>query len=179
MTSPQQTPAAQHICDCGAEVIRDGAHLCDKCGRPMHGFCGTGVGPEGFGQRRCDACTRDNRHDVDQADQAESQPSTQSSCEPWALAANGARQKKTTQKQKSQQERSKRAAPTEETSQSKKMKGSTASSLLHFGFEMLRTPTVSLSLLVLRTATHLLAPAGLFSLWPNRYLSDTKKNPQI
>jgi len=45
------------ICDCG-ESAEKSSHVCDICGKHMHGFCGTAIGPEGFDQqRRCKSCS--------------------------------------------------------------------------------------------------------------------------
>jgi C4-dicarboxylate-specific signal transduction histidine kinase len=50
-------PAMAGSCkECDGEV--EGAHKCDRCGSAMHGFCGTGIGKEGYGQtRRCSQCS--------------------------------------------------------------------------------------------------------------------------
>ncbi len=49
-------PDEGHCKECGDDV--DGSHFCDRCGAPMHAFCGTGIGEEGYGQkRRCRQCS--------------------------------------------------------------------------------------------------------------------------
>lgn len=49
------TSKVPSLCECGAAAGK--GHQCDICTRFMHGFCGTGIGPEGYGQvRRCKVC---------------------------------------------------------------------------------------------------------------------------
>lgn len=42
---------------CEKLIAVGGAHACDRCGVPMHGFCGLGIGLDSLWQpRRCESC---------------------------------------------------------------------------------------------------------------------------
>lgn len=51
--------------ECGGEV--GSVHKCPVCNKNMHGFCGIGIGEEGFGQlRRCTKHDNDEEDDEDE-----------------------------------------------------------------------------------------------------------------
>ena len=49
--SNTERPQSNACGDCGAHA--GPVHLCDKCGCHMHGFCGRGIGEEGYGSVKC------------------------------------------------------------------------------------------------------------------------------